>query len=530
MSPDVLTYFLKVAMLTMAFALMFHLLVRKDTFHRVGRVVLVLSLMMAYVLPFCRITRHVVQELPQDAANQLTAYQTERSLSMETQVTQSAVTDAAVSAQTNHLNINWRHALLITYLAGVLFVLCRISFCYLRVRSIIKRSKTVSKGGELTVLTSKDNIQPFSWMNYVVLPTADLNNSAILAHEKVHVSLHHSRELLLVDLLSVFQWFNPAIWMLRRDLCSLHEYEADAGVLALGYDMDAYQDELIGRAIVAAPLPYTNSFHASSLRERILMINRRDSKPRVLFKLAYLPAVAAVWFFATAMTVYDPVVKESENINLGPNWGLVDRYASFNAGLEQSLEEYRQSPEFQAYLAEMHKPIESAPVNGGRVNGHVLDIDGKPIKYRAIRACERDNNGNLIREWSASGDDGFFDIQRIEDIGHRLSFEAEGFETQTFPFDRGTYEVRLKPVAVTLKSGDVVSGWVTLDHWANPGGVLVEEIDRNGKVVGSTYTDQGQFSLTIVKPGNTLKVSTKGFTTFSVPLEISNYIIVLMPQ
>ena len=41
MSTEILTYILKVAMLTVAFVLLFHLLLRRDTYHRVSRIVLV---------------------------------------------------------------------------------------------------------------------------------------------------------------------------------------------------------------------------------------------------------------------------------------------------------------------------------------------------------------------------------------------------------------------------------------------------------------------------------------------------------
>ena len=139
------------------------------------------------------------------------------------------------------------------------------------------------------------------------------------------------------------------------------------------------------------------------------------------------------------------------------------------------------------------------------MNGYILDENGNPIKYRDVKACERDIVGRAIMEWHTEGD-GFFTM-RVDDINNKISFDAEGYETQTLPFDRGTYQIRLKPAACTLKPGDVVSGRVSVGNWGNAGGVLVEEIDSDGKVVASTKTENGQFKLTIVKPGNTLKIS-----------------------
>ena len=181
-------------------------------------------------------------------------------------------------------------------------------------------------------------------------------------------------------------------------------------------------------------------------------------------------------------------------------------------------------PRIRQMNDERRQPIETAPTTGGRVNGFILDENGNPIQYREVKACERDIVGRAVMEWSAGGD-GFFDLLKISDINNKISFEAEGYETQTLPFDRGTYHIRLKPAACKLKPGDVISGRVSVGNWGNPGGVLVEEIDSDGKVVASTKTENGQFKLTIVKPGNTLKVSLNGYTTFTAPIEISNYVL-----
>ena len=71
-----LVYILKVALLTAVFVLLYHLLLRRDTFHRTARIVLVSSLVISYVLPFCVITIHrpaPVVENPEFAAIQAPA-------------------------------------------------------------------------------------------------------------------------------------------------------------------------------------------------------------------------------------------------------------------------------------------------------------------------------------------------------------------------------------------------------------------------------------------------------------------------
>jgi hypothetical protein len=97
-------------------------------------------------------------------------------------------------------------------------------------------------------------------------------------------------------------------------------------------------------------------------------------------------------------------------------------------------------------IEDMHKPIESAPKAGGRVNGHVLDADGNPIANKEVRICGRDFVDRAVTITNADQKDGFFMLIGIKSTDNYLSFEADGYEKLSFPIDRGTYEIRLKPI------------------------------------------------------------------------------------
>ena len=100
---------------------------------------------------------------------------------------------------------------------------------------------------------------------------------------------------------------------------------------------------------------------------------------------------------------------------------------------------------YRKTLEDLHKPIESAPKAGGRINGHVLDIDGNPIA-KEVRICERDFVDRGVTITNADQKDGFFMLIDIKSLENCLTFSAEGYETQRLPIDRSTYEVRLKPI------------------------------------------------------------------------------------
>ena len=112
------------------------------------------------------------------------------------------------------------------------------------------------------------SVTPFSWCRYIVLSEKDLaeNGDAIVLHEKAHLRLRHSVDLLLTDLAGCLQWFNPAMWLLRRELRAIHEYEADEAVLDSGVDAKHYQLLLIRKAAGGRWYSVANSFNHSKLK------------------------------------------------------------------------------------------------------------------------------------------------------------------------------------------------------------------------------------------------------------------------
>lgn len=95
---------------------------------------------------------------------------------------------------------------------------------------------------------------------------------------------------------------------------------------------------------------------------------------------------------------------------------------------------------------DLHKPITSAPKAGGRINGHVLDVDGNPIANLDVKICERDYVDRAVTMTNSDRKDGFFMLIGIKSLDNYLTFEADGYETLKMPIDRSTYEIRLKPI------------------------------------------------------------------------------------
>ena len=292
----------KVALALLVFYLFYHFLLKKETFHRFNRVVLVGTAVLSFLLPLCIITIHkpieVTPVVPEPAivATELPAQEL------------TPLVEPAVPW--------WPIALIVLFWAGVVLVLARVSISIFSIVRIIRRGQLVREDAGCQIIVTERDINPFSWMKYIVLSREDWEapHESILSHEKAHVSLKHSWERLLVDILSCLQWFNPAIWMLRADLQELHEYEADDAVLRAGTNIKEYQYLLIRKVVSKSGYSVANNFNHSILKNRITMMSKSKSpRSRGLRVLWALPLVCLA-IGLQARTVYVPSDKDSNNI------------------------------------------------------------------------------------------------------------------------------------------------------------------------------------------------------------------------
>ena len=218
------------------------------------------------------------------------------------------------------VEIPWRQIGIVIYLAGVAAVIFVTVRSIVGLRRLMRRGRCERLDDGTTLVRMDENVAPISWCRNIVISERDLreNGAAILAHERAHVRLHHSLDLLLVDLAGAVQWFNPAMWLLRRDLRAIHEYEADAAVIASGVDARSYQLLLIRKAVGGRWYSIANSFNHSKLKNRITMMLREKSSRRTRARALLLLPLAGLALGAFAKTVYvrpeDKVTKEfSEN-------------------------------------------------------------------------------------------------------------------------------------------------------------------------------------------------------------------------
>ena len=292
---EVLVYILKSSACLAVFVVFYKVLLSRETFHRFNRCMLLGVAVLSCVLPLVQI--HLDNG---DAAVPSFFVAEEWWLAQ----------DVLPEYGTQEAAFPWAGFVVLLYFAGMLatfFWHVASAFRMFRLLDGVKREQL--SDGSVLVLHRRE-AAPFSWMKFVVMSEKDWreNGKVILLHEEAHVRLYHSYDLLFAGLLACVQWFNPAVWWLRRELQAVHEYEADEAAVCGGADAKEYQLLLIKKAVGARLYSLANSFNHSSLKKRITMMIKRKSNPWARMKCVYVLPLAAVAVAAFARPeVSDPL-------------------------------------------------------------------------------------------------------------------------------------------------------------------------------------------------------------------------------
>lgn len=298
-----LPYLFKSGICLVLFYICMRAFLSNETFFRFNRWVLLIGTTICLLLPLIRVkvdTPIVVQK-PFMAVEELFMLSESQTTEIETVfLTDKKITEPLVSKK-EKTSINIAFILLTAYLMGFiinLIILLRSLFLMLR---LINKGNKLRYGRYMLVLISKD-ITPFSWGKYIVLSVTDFENypDEIITHEAAHVKHHHSLDLIYFELLLLLQWFNPAIWLLKRELKDIHEYQADISVLRSGINATKYQLLLVKKAVGTSSYTLANSFNHSKIKKRITMMLREKSNKWARLKLLLLLPLGALTVFAFA--------------------------------------------------------------------------------------------------------------------------------------------------------------------------------------------------------------------------------------
>lgn len=188
------------------------------------------------------------------------------------------------------------------YLAGVVIMVGNSLKNLIQLCKIHRSSSPVIIDGTRVFVHERYDLAPFSWLNHIyvnkeIFEIEEKERRPLLLHELSHIKKHHYLDLILSQIVIIFQWFNPAAWKLRKEIKMLHEYEADQNVITLGVDEIEYQYLLVANLEKIKFGGMAHGLNGSSLKKRILMMHKKDISKGFQFRamLILVAGLSAGW-------------------------------------------------------------------------------------------------------------------------------------------------------------------------------------------------------------------------------------------
>ncbi|MCM1093548.1 MAG: M56 family metallopeptidase [Lachnospiraceae bacterium] len=210
----------------------------------------------------------------------------------------------------------WIVAAISVYAAGLVFFAIRELIILIRMFRLFSHCEALSVNSRWKLLVHDcDDVAPFSWADRIVISQKDFldGGDTIIAHESAHLERFHSADLLLAEIVAILTWYNPASWLMRDELCTVHEYETDDAVLRQGFNARDYQLLLIKKAVGSRFPSIANSLDHSNLSKRIkMMLQKRTSPGRRWIAAATLPAVALTAVMLSTDSVASTITEIAE--------------------------------------------------------------------------------------------------------------------------------------------------------------------------------------------------------------------------
>ena len=288
-----LLYILKSTICLILFYLGFKALLSNDTFFRFNRWVLLVGIATCMLLPAIKIqtSEPLLIQQPLIHLEKMIAGE-------ETVVTYLSDNNPEVDmipVVTPAKMIDWGQIIALLYWAGFIFCLMTTLLSFRKMFVLIRSGRKLQQG-RYTLILVPSCVSPFSWGRYIILSEEDYEKypDEILTHEMMHLKSHHSIDLLFVECILWLHWFNPAIWLLKRELKDIHEYQADKGVLTQGVDATKYQLLLVKKAVGSSLYTLANSFNHSKIKKRITMMLKGKSNNWARLKLLLLVPVGLI--------------------------------------------------------------------------------------------------------------------------------------------------------------------------------------------------------------------------------------------
>jgi len=286
-------YTLYTALVLASCFVFYKLLLQKETFFGLNRFMLIACMALAFILPLLPVPQQFsfrkapvieVRAKTQPSIIIPQTNTTEQAIN-NTSVAEPAVTKEGITVE------KITTLLLYVYWFGVIvFALNFLMQVFILLRKAY--TKPVIKDGKFRIVEIDDDKAPCSFGNNIFINPAKYDYETytqVLLHEKIHIEQKHTLDLLIAEIVLIFQWFNPFAWQLRKELENNLEFLTDNSLLEHdAIEKKAYQVSLLKVAAPYYPLSLTTNYNQSLIKKRLIMMNAKKSNVHTIWKYFFL--------------------------------------------------------------------------------------------------------------------------------------------------------------------------------------------------------------------------------------------------
>ncbi len=288
MMSDLIVYLLKVSAIFSILTLVYFIFFRRLTFHKLNRAVLLLSIPISLVLPILNIGYYSP-----------VAYDLSEIEWISTSESEIIVNSASVSSNQD-LDISL--VIEIAYWIGFAVVVMLLVSNAIKLFHKIKASRKVNSLGFSIIRTEVPGV--FSCFKWVFIPKQIeyKYDDPIIKHELAHLRLFHSYDLIITELFIAFIWFNPFVFLFRKLLRSVHEFQADDYVLSDSIKKSDYLNIMLDSLMSTNHFSLASNFKSLTIKNRIEMITKNKNKKAAIMRYALLGPMIALILMSFSVT------------------------------------------------------------------------------------------------------------------------------------------------------------------------------------------------------------------------------------
>lgn len=248
-------HFIKSGLCLCCLLVVYHFLLSKEKMYRFNRFYLLTAIVFSLLIPFNTLTETV-------------------SAAAKTPVVTAALYARAIADDSS---LNLENGLITVYLlvSGLLFFRFTMNLNSL-FRKI--RSGEQIKQDSRTLVLIPDKVLPFTFLHYIFINKKQIRKNKIepelLLHETAHARQMHSLDILFIELLQIFLWFQPLLYFYKKAIRLNHEFLADEAVTQKHTEVTDYQNLILSKVATEKPMALTSNLAYLVTKKRFIMMTK----------------------------------------------------------------------------------------------------------------------------------------------------------------------------------------------------------------------------------------------------------------